>query len=106
MINSGLLCVGGMYVVAEVAPKYNQDEGASKNPRRRNTNHKELKSSRLSRRQSGKDFVVEDIEVSSNSRNLKSLLTKGGCADQLREIRVTESNSWKYFPESNKKKKQ
>ena len=35
---------------------------------------------------------------------MKSLLIKGGYAVQLREIRVTESNRWEYFPESNNKK--
>ena len=81
MINGGLLCVDGIDVVAEVSPKDNPDKGASKNPRRRKIKPKGLKSSRLSRRQSRKDVVVEDMEVSSNNRNLKLLLIKGGCAD-------------------------
>ena len=80
MINSGLLCVGEIDVVAELATKDNYDEGASKNPRRRKTKSKGLKSSSLPRRQSGKDVVVEDIEVSSNIRTLKILLTNVGCA--------------------------
>ena len=40
---------------------------------------------------------MEDLKVSSDSRNLKSLMTKGGYAGQ---IKVTERNRWKYFPES------
>ena len=101
MVNGGLLCVGGLDEVAEVAPKDNPGEVTSKNPRRRKIKPKGLKHSRLSRRQSGKDVVVEDQKVSSDSRNLKSLITKGGKGGR---IKVTESNRWEYFPESNNKK--
>ena len=43
---------------------------------------------------------MEDQKVSSDSRNLKSLMTKGGHAGQ---IKVTERNRWAYLPESNNK---
>ena len=78
--NGGLLVVGGIGGVEEVAPTINPDVDTSKTPRRRNIKPRGLDSNRISRRQFGNDVVVEDIEVSSNSRTLKILLTNVGCA--------------------------
>ena len=96
--NGGLLGVGGIGGVEEVAPTINPDVDTSKTPRRRNIKPRGLDSNRISRRQFGNNVVVEDIGFSSKSRNLKSLTIKGGYTGQ---IRVTESKIWEYFPYSN-----
>ena len=44
------------------------------------------------------DVVDEDAGIGNKSRNLKSLITKGGCVGR---IRVTENKRWKYLPKSN-----
>ena len=95
--NGGMFGVGRLIEVTKVVPMINPDVDTSKNPRRVNIKPKGLGSNRISRRQYGNGIVMEDIGLSSERINLKSLISKEGYAGQ---IRVIESKRWKYFSQS------